>query len=59
MSAPLILALMTFLFLLFFLSDIIFALGLSATIPVALAAWTPAGVAMLMGLALLLHLEDG
>jgi lipopolysaccharide export system permease protein len=46
-------------FALFFLSDIVFALGLSATIPVALAAWTPAGVSMLMGAALLLHLEDG
>jgi lipopolysaccharide export system permease protein len=46
-------------FVLFFLSDIVFALGLSSTIPVSLAAWTPAGVAMLMGLALLLHLEDG
>ena len=46
-------------FLLFFLSKIVFALGLSATIPVALAAWTPAGVAMLLGLTLLLHLEDG
>jgi lipopolysaccharide export system permease protein len=46
-------------FLLFFLSDIIFALGLSATIPVALAAWTPAGIAMLLGVAFLLHLEDG
>jgi len=39
--------------------DIVFALGLSATIPVALAAWTPAGISMLMGAALLLHLEDG
>ena len=46
-------------FLLFFLSDIVFALGLSATIPVPLAAWTPAGIAMLMGSTLLLHLEDG
>jgi lipopolysaccharide export system permease protein len=46
-------------FALFFLSDIVFALGLSSTIPVALAAWTPAGVSMLMGAALLLHLEDG
>jgi lipopolysaccharide export system permease protein len=46
-------------FALFFLSDIVFALGLSATIPVALAAWTPAGVSMLMGAAMLLHLEDG
>ncbi|HZS82098.1 MAG TPA: LPS export ABC transporter permease LptG [Stellaceae bacterium] len=46
-------------FLLFFLSNIVFALGLSATIPVGLAAWTPTGVAMLLGLTLLLHLEDG
>jgi lipopolysaccharide export system permease protein len=46
-------------FSLFFLSDIVFALGLSATIPVQLAAWTPAGVSILMGVALLLHLEDG
>jgi len=46
-------------FALFFLSDIVFALGLSAKITVALAAWTPAGVSMLMGAALLLHLEDG
>src|SRR6201996_2844075 len=31
-------------FLLYFLSDIVFALGLSAKVPVLLAAWTPAGV---------------
>jgi lipopolysaccharide export system permease protein len=46
-------------FLLYFLSDVIFALGLSAKIPVALAAWTPAGLCLLIGTALLLHLEDG
>ena len=46
-------------FALFFLSDIVFALGLSATIPVALAAWTPAGVTWLFGCDNLLHLEDG
>lgn len=46
-------------FLLYFLSDIVFALGLSAKIPVLLAAWTPAGVAMLFGVSMLLHLEDG
>ena len=46
-------------FILYFFSDIVFALGLSDSIPVILAAWTPAGVATLLGLAMLLHLEDG
>jgi lipopolysaccharide export system permease protein len=46
-------------FLLYFLSDIVFALGLSAKIPVLLAAWTPAGVSMIFGISMLLHLEDG
>ena len=46
-------------FTLYFLSDVVFALGISATIPLALAAWTPAGVSCLLGLGLLLHLEDG
>jgi lipopolysaccharide export system permease protein len=46
-------------FLLYFLSDVILALGLSASIPVVLAAWTPAGVSTMLGLAMLLHLEDG
>ncbi|HEY4136720.1 MAG TPA: LPS export ABC transporter permease LptG [Alphaproteobacteria bacterium] len=46
-------------FMLFFLSDVVLALGLSASIPAALAAWTPAGFSMALGLAALLHLEDG
>ena len=46
-------------FLLYFVSDIVFALGLSAKIPVLLAAWTPAGVSMIFGASMLLHLEDG
>lgn len=46
-------------FLLYFLSNFVFALGLSAKIPVILAAWTPAGVSMMLGIATLLHLEDG
>ncbi len=46
-------------FMLYFLSDIVFALGDSAIIPVTLAAWTPAGVSMLLGTTFLLHLEDG
>jgi lipopolysaccharide export system permease protein len=46
-------------FMLYFLSDIVFALGSSSTIPVALAAWTPAGISTLLGMTFLLHLEDG
>lgn len=46
-------------FLVYFFSDVSLALGLSSGIPVALAAWTPAGIAGLIGIALLLHLEDG
>jgi lipopolysaccharide export system permease protein len=46
-------------FVLYFFSDLVFALGLSDSIPVTLAAWTPSGVATLLGIAMLLHLEDG
>lgn len=46
-------------FLLYFFSDVIFALGLSDKIPVSLAAWTPSGVSTLLGMAMLFHLEDG
>jgi len=46
-------------FVLYFFSDVVFAMGLSDSIPATLAAWTPAGVTLMMGLATLLHLEDG
>ena len=46
-------------FLLFFFSDIVFALGTRESIPVVLAAWTPSGVSTLLGLAMVFHLEDG
>jgi lipopolysaccharide export system permease protein len=46
-------------FFLWFLTEVIFALGSSAMVPVMLAAWTPAGVSMLLGATFLLHLEDG
>jgi lipopolysaccharide export system permease protein len=46
-------------FLLYFLSNFVFALGLSGKIPVILAGWAPAGVSGMLGLAMLLHLEDG
>jgi lipopolysaccharide export system permease protein len=46
-------------FLLYFMSDIVYALGSATRIPVPLAAWSPAVVSTLLGLAMLLHLEDG
>jgi lipopolysaccharide export system permease protein len=46
-------------FIVYFFQDIVFALGLSNNIPVVLAAWAPASIATLLGLAMLLHLEDG
>jgi lipopolysaccharide export system permease protein len=49
----------TFGFLLYFLSNLIYRLGLTGSIPLELAAWTPAGLSMLVGVTLLLYLEDG
>lgn len=46
-------------FVFYFFSRVVYALGLSATLPVILSAWTPALVAGLIGLAALFHLEDG
>ncbi|MDJ0947841.1 MAG: LPS export ABC transporter permease LptG [Alphaproteobacteria bacterium] len=46
-------------FLLYFLTDVVSALGLSAAVPIALAAWTPALASTLLGLSMLFHLEDG
>jgi lipopolysaccharide export system permease protein len=46
-------------FTLYVAQDFVFALGLSDSIPVTLAAWTPSGVAALLGIAMLFHLEDG
>jgi len=46
-------------FLLYILSEISTALGMSGIVPVALAAWTPALVATLVAVTGLLHLEDG
>jgi lipopolysaccharide export system permease protein len=43
----------------YILSDVIFALGLSGRLPPQMAAWTPAGIAILLGVTTLLHLEDG
>jgi lipopolysaccharide export system permease protein len=46
-------------FSLFFLGNVVRALGESETIPIMLAAWTPAGLSLLGGIGALLYLEDG
>ncbi|MGP1394304.1 MAG: LPS export ABC transporter permease LptG [Inquilinaceae bacterium] len=46
-------------FVVFVSSDVILALGLAQSIPPDLAAWAPAGVSALIGVAATLHLEDG
>jgi lipopolysaccharide export system permease protein len=43
----------------FVLSNLVFAFGLSATLPVAVAGWTPALIVAMLAAASLLHLEDG
>ncbi|MDP6518120.1 MAG: LPS export ABC transporter permease LptG [Alphaproteobacteria bacterium] len=45
-------------FLFYVFSDIVMALGISASIPVVLAGWSPGVVAALLGVAMLLHIED-
>lgn len=46
-------------FVLYFFSQFTYALGLSATLPVALAAWAPVMVAALLSLTFLFYREDG
>jgi lipopolysaccharide export system permease protein len=46
-------------FLLFFMSDVVYALGVSARIPVLLSAWSPSVISALLGTTMLFHLEDG
>lgn len=46
-------------FVVFFMSSFLQALGASGQIPVMLAAWTPALVCLLMGVGVMMHMEDG
>jgi lipopolysaccharide export system permease protein len=46
-------------FILYVVSNVVFALGISGKVPVVLAAWTPTGVSLIFGVSTLLHLEDG
>ncbi len=46
-------------FIVFFLSSFLQALGASQQIPAILAAWSPALISFLLGLAVMMNLEDG
>lgn len=46
-------------FLVYFISNLVYALGFSGGLPVILAAWTPSIVAIMIGTTMILHREDG
>lgn len=46
-------------FLMYFMMNLVFSLGLSGNMPVPMAAWAPVILALLVGVGTLLHYEDG
>ena len=46
-------------FLIYFITNIIYAFGASGSLPISLAAWAPALIVVMFASAALLHLEDG
>lgn len=46
-------------FLLYFMTNIIYALGATGDLPIVLAAWAPSLIVMAIASAALLHMEDG
>lgn len=46
-------------FFIYFLFDLIAALGLSGTVPIVMTSWGPVLITLFIGVALLLHMEDG
>lgn len=46
-------------FTLYIIRDITYAMGQSSVLPVLLAAWAPTAISAMLGVAVLLHLEDG
>lgn len=46
-------------FVLYFFTNLVSSLGLSGSIPVAVAAWIPVVVTLMLGVGVLLHMEDG
>jgi len=46
-------------FIFYFVTNLIYALGSSGALPIALAAWAPSLIVVMLGSSMLLHLEDG
>jgi lipopolysaccharide export system permease protein len=46
-------------FIINFFTSLFHAFGISGSLPIALAAWAPPALALMIGMVLLLHLEDG
>jgi len=46
-------------FIVYFLSQLVYAFGLNGYIPESLAVWTPTLIATMISVSILLHLEDG
>ena len=46
-------------FLVYFMTNIIYAFGASGGLPILLAAWAPTLILLMVSSATLLHLEDG
>ena len=46
-------------FIVYFLSQLVYAFGVNGDIPALLAVWTPALIVSMVSVAMLLHLEDG
>ena len=46
-------------FIVYFMSQVIYAFGVNNVIPGFLAVWTPALIVMMISVSVLLHLEDG
>ncbi|MBL0941431.1 MAG: LptF/LptG family permease [Alphaproteobacteria bacterium] len=46
-------------FILYIIRDITYAMGQSSVLPTLLAAWAPTAISAMLGVAILLHLEDG
>lgn len=46
-------------FIVYFLSQLVYAFGVNGDIPAILAVWTPALIVAMVSVAMLLHLEDG